>query len=109
MEGKQMKAVIEGKLYNTETAEEIASYDNGLGTRDFKNYDESLYVTKKGNFFLAGSGGPMTKYARPRGNMTGGGSTIFSLSKTEAFEWCQNHDVDTEVISQYFSDLLVEA
>lgn len=92
-----------GKVFNTETAEMIAHYDNGLGSRDFRNLSEGLYITKKGNYFLAGDGGPMTKYAEPCGsNSWGGGSGIEHISKSEALEWCEMHEIDADIIAKYF-------
>lgn len=55
-----MKKVINGKVYNTETAEEVASYSFS-NSNDFRYIREKLYRTKKGNWFLYGEGGPMTK------------------------------------------------
>lgn len=103
-----MKKVVNGKVYNTDTAEEVANYSNGLGGRDFRNVDESLYKTKKGAWFLAGEGGPMTKYARACGNMTGGGDDIIPMSAEEALEWLEHHD-ETEAIEEHFADSIEEA
>ena len=97
-----MKQVIEGKVYNTETAEEIAEWGNGLGCSDFRHCDEKLYKTKKGAFFLAGEGGPMSKYSRACGDMTGGGEGIIPLSEDDAREWCESHDVDADEIETLF-------
>lgn len=97
-----MKAVIDGLRYDTATATEIGEYSNGLGGRDFRNIAETLYKTKGGRFFLSGEGGPMTKYARPCGNMTGGGEGIIPLSEIEARDWCETHDVDADVIGAHF-------
>lgn len=41
-----MKQVIDGKLFNTETAERVAHDDNSLPVNDFNNWDETLYRTK---------------------------------------------------------------
>ena len=103
-----MKRIINGKTYNTATATAIENYDNGLGRRDFSNIDEFLYVTKKGNFFLAGEGGAMTKYSKPCGNMTGGGSDIIPLSKTEALHWMERYG-EPEDIERYFSEMIEDA
>lgn len=98
-----MKRVIDGKLYDTDTAEQIHYYSSGHGAGDFKNYDEGLYKTSKGAFFLAGEGGPMTRYATPvpTGGM-GGGSGIHVLTVEEAREWCESHEVPVGVIQEHF-------
>lgn len=104
-----MKAFIDGKKYDTETAEEAASWDNGQSTRDFEHCAEALYRTKKGNWFLKGEGGPMTKYARFCGDNTRcGGSAITPLTAQEAFEWCEKYNM-TETIEKYFPDMVEEA
>jgi len=103
-----MKRIINGKTYNTDTANYIANFSNGLGNRDFSNVDEDLYVTDNGAFFLCGKGGPMTKYSVPCGNMTGGGSDIIPLSKRDALNWMESNG-SSEDIEEYFSDLIEEA
>jgi len=103
-----MKKVIGGKMYNTETAEELFSFDNGLGGGDFRAMEETLYVTKKGTYFLAGSGGPMSKYSEPCGNMTSGGSGFSVLTKFEALEWLESHDA-IGVIEAFFAEDIEDA
>jgi hypothetical protein len=41
--------IIDGKRYNTETAERVAYYNNGLGSGDFHVFEEYLYRTPRGN------------------------------------------------------------
>lgn len=62
-----MKAIIEGRKYNTETATKLGNYRWGA-YGDFNHIDESLYRTKKGRYFLAGEGGAMTHYSRSCGD-----------------------------------------
>jgi hypothetical protein len=103
-----MKKVIDNKVYNTETAELIASYDNGLGSGDFHYISEELYRTKKGNYFLYGKGGALTRYAEGNGKQSWGSSEILDLSEDEAFNWLAKNDFP-ETIEEYFSDRLEEA
>lgn len=103
-----MVKIIDGKRYNTETATEIAHFWNGLSTSDFRNVSETLYMTKKGGFFLAGEGGPMSKYSQSYGNMTGGGSGIIPLCKSHAYKWCEKY-ADSDVIETHFSDMIEDA
>ena len=58
-----MKQVINGKFYNTETAQEICSYQYGY-PRDFDYILEELYRKKNGEFFLHTCGGPASRYHR---------------------------------------------
>jgi len=97
-----MKAVIDGKRYDTETATLIAHDAYGY-PRDFSHWEEGLYKTSKGSWFTAGSGGPMTRYAVDLGNNSrGGGSEIFALTEEEALAWCEQHDVDADTIAAHF-------
>ena len=87
-----MKKIINGRLYDTDTAKEIDVYGNGLGPRDFRNYSETLYLKRTGEYFLCGEGGPMSKYARScGGNSWSGGSGIIPLTAEEAREWGEKH------------------
>lgn len=99
MNSREMKAVIDGKLYNTQTATMLSAYSNGLGDRDFTHLSEELYRTKNGSYFLAGDGGPQTKYAESCGNNSVcGGEKITPLTEQEAREWMEAHaDADDYV------------
>lgn len=103
-----MKQVINRKVYDTETAECLATYDNGLSRSDFRCLSESLYKTKKGAYFLAGEGGPKTRYAEACGNMTSGSSKIIPLTRDEAIEWCEQYRM-TSVLKKEFADALEDA
>ena len=84
-----MKQIIDGKIYNTETATFLGRDYDGDG---FRAYDESLYRTPRGRYFLAGEGGPMTKYAVSTGlNSWSGSKKIIALSEEEARQWAEEH------------------
>ena len=97
-----MKKVIDGKLYDTETATEIASFDNGRGWDDFHHLNETLYITKKGQHFLYGIGGAMSKYSEKSGNMTHGTENIELLNAIEAREWAESNNIDADIIAKHF-------
>ena len=91
-----MKKIINGKLYDTTTAREVASCYHGEGPRDFRYYSEALYRKRTGEYFLAGEGGPMSKYAKSAGqNSWTGGEGITPLSYSEATEWAE-HEMDAD-------------
>lgn len=91
-----MKRIINGRLYDTDTAKEIGCYENGYGAGDFRYYYECLYRKKTGEYFLYGSGGPMSKYSESFGNTTSGISEIIPYTEEEAMKWAVRHlDVDT--------------
>ena len=86
-----MKKVINGALYNTETAKLLGknSYSN---PRDFRYWVETLYRTKSGKFFLHGAGGALTKYAVSVGqNEWSGGEKIIPLDLDSAQKWAEEH------------------
>lgn len=85
-----MKRIISGKLYNTDTARRVGSWDNGRYGKDFNRLSESLYLKKTGEFFLHGEGGPLTQYAEWHGdNERSGGERIIPLSIDAAKEWAE--------------------
>ncbi len=87
-----MKKIINGKLYDTDTAKEIGTYYNGCGAGDFNYMYEALYRKKTGEFFLYGSGGAMTQYSISCGNNCWSGSeTIIPYTEEEAKEWAEEH------------------
>ena len=85
----KIKKIINGKMYNTETATELGEFWNGLSTNDFRNLSETLYRKKSGEFFLYGQGGAMTEYSRPVGNMTCGGEKIIPFTEEQAKRWAE--------------------
>lgn len=85
---------INGVAYNTKTAEAIAR--NGIGREimhsDERWFNETLYRKKTGEFFLYGSGGIFTKYARQTGpNSWERSEAILPLTEDEVREWTMNN------------------
>lgn len=103
-----MKKIINKKVYDTDKATLIAEYWNGLGTSDFHYICEELYITKNGEFFLYGSGGALTKYAKSNGRTAWGSEEIIPYSADEAYEWLERNN-QIEAIEKYFSDKIKEA
>lgn len=99
-----MKKVIDGKLYDTETANDLAQWDNGLQRTDFNYCFEELLRTSKGSYFLNVEGGVRTKYYRPYGqNAWGGYEDIVPLTIDEAKEWVESH-CDGEKYCEIFGE-----
>lgn len=87
-----MKKIINGKLYNTETAKELGGWADYGSWRDFQHIKETLYRKKTGEYFLFGEGGPATKYAEAEGqNSWTGGRRIMPMTYDEAREWAEKH------------------
>lgn len=103
-----MKAIIDRKIYNTETAEVVHTDGQGYAS-DFHHWQETLYRATNGTFFLYGIGGPMSKYAESTGqNSWSGGEKIIPLTEGDAIEWLEDHD-GVEALEKHFSGLLSEA
>ena len=86
-----MRKIINGKLYDTDTARCIGS-DSYSNTRDFHHWSEELYVKRTGEYFLFGEGGPLSKYSRSLGdNEWSGGEQIIPLSYDKARKWAEEH------------------
>ena len=91
-----MKKIINGKTYNTETATKLAGWGNGYSCSDFNYCRERLYRTKKGAYFIWGTGGPMSKYAECYGDCRGGGEDIVPVKENEAKRWMERHGTAEE-------------
>jgi hypothetical protein len=102
-----MRKIINKKVYDTKTAEFVAEYHNGYSHRDFRYVYERLYRSKKGQFFIHGEGGPLSRYSESYGNHTSGIETIVLLTKEETYEWLSEHNKLAEV-EKYFSDIIQE-
>ncbi len=97
-----MKKVIDGKMYNTETAEEIG-YESYSYPNDFNYYEDTLYRKKTGEFFLVGSGGPLSKYrVQTAQNSWSGSKEVFTpLSEEEARGWVERNCSAEEYIELF--------
>lgn len=103
-----MIKVINGKRYNTETAREIMEHSASCPRNDFSWYKESLFVTLKGNYFLAGEGHGNSPYASHYDNSRSYGSKIIPLTEMEALAWCERN-ATPEIIDEYFDTLVTDA
>lgn len=106
-----MRKVLDGKVYDTEKAELIASYSYS-NSGDFRYESEDLYVTKKGNFFFEYAGGAMSKYRESVGNNSWSGSSGLRLPEEEyedeAFNFMTKHG-SVEDVLKYFPNQIEEA
>ncbi|MBU2578273.1 hypothetical protein KKA69_05625 [Patescibacteria group bacterium] len=98
-----MKKVINGKIYDTKTADVIDEWSSHHNCGDFGHSAETLYRTKRGAFFVYGEGGPLTKWSIPVGsNGRGGSADIEALTRDEALRWCEERNTDSDRITELF-------
>jgi hypothetical protein len=105
-----MKAIIDGKRYDTETALCVCDVSpNGFYRGDFRYEDTHIYRTRRGAWFLAGNGGPLSRWARSVGlNGSCSGSGIQPLDADEARAMLEQHALP-EVVESHFGTQIVDA
>ena len=102
-----MRKIAGGKIYDTAKAKVVAEWANHYYRNDINYYEEILYRTAKGNWFIYREG--ESKYKEPAGADTGGGGEgITPLTADEAYIWLEEHHRFKE-IEEYFQDRLEEA
>ena len=72
-----MHKIICGKVYDTATASVVKKITEGF-FGDTHGYEETLYVTPEGNYFLYTNGGSESKYTTEK---------IVRMSKKTAEKW----------------------
>lgn len=105
-----MKRVIDGRRYDTDTAEFLCDLTPAShNINDFKYENTSLYRTQRGAYFLSGSGHGLTRWARkmPDGGY-GYGEGIIPLDDREALRVLEN-EAEDELIEKYFGDVVQDA
>ncbi len=76
-----MKKIICKKEYDTETATLVKKFTSGT-FGDPAGYEELLYQTPEGLYFVYGDGGEESPYPQ---------ETITRIAKTKVNEWIENH------------------
>lgn len=103
------KAIINKLKYDTEVAEKITSWSNGYSFSDFNHCVETLYLTKNGNWFVVGDGGPKSRYAKKVGNgYSGSRDNIRPMTEEDAYNWLEEKG-KPEVIEKYFDHMVADA
>lgn len=108
-----MIKVIDGKRYNTDTAEQVFWHSNGAMRNDFKFREKTLYRTKGNAWFIEHTGGPMSDMAtRLGGGSIGWGEEIEPVSDDDAYGFLEAHSDDAAAmgaIDKYFADRVQDA
>lgn len=100
-----MKIISNRKIYDTEQALEITSARHSR-PNNISWYDETLYVSKNGAWFLAGEGGPLSHYGIDLGEGNKEGARkLTPMSTGEVIIWLEMHE-KYSIIEEYFFDQL---
>ena len=83
--------VINGVMYNTNTAELIKSWANCHDCSNAKYCYEALYRKQNGEFFLHIEGGPLSEYGYSIPGGFRGANFIRPLTCDEAKKWAEEH------------------
>lgn len=81
-----MKKYINGKVYDTERAVQLADYEYSLKSQ-LDWYREELYRKRTGEFFIYGVGHFDSFYCKKSGSSSASGEKIIPLSYDEARAW----------------------
>lgn len=85
-----MKRIIDGRRYDTSTAEEVATATHGYKS-EFSYYEETLYCKRTGEYFLYGYGHGESKYAKQVLGDWGPGEDIIPLDYEQARQWAEKN------------------
>lgn len=98
-----MKKILKGFRYDTEKAILIGHAEPNPYQTDFNYWYAELYMTKRSHsFFIAGHGGPMSRFSKSAGqNEWTGGSDLIPMSKEEALEFAEQY-LDSEEFEKFF-------
>ena len=91
-----IKRIIEGKIYNTETAHRICTLECGFYPGDFGYHDTYLYRTKKGTYFIAGKGNAASMWSDRIGNgrWPGRGLRVIDAEDARSYAEAAHIDID---------------
>ena len=103
-----MKQIIKRIVYDTRKAKLVAQSPPQFQSDPDFMWNEKLYVTAKGTWFLHAQGGAMTKYAKRNYAHLVRAEVILPLTTVEALEWCESSGAQ-RAIAIHFKDLIGEA
>lgn len=101
-----MRSIIQGTRYDTTTADligEYHTYDGEAHRGSLDAWEAGLYRTRRSRrYFLAGHGGPMTRFAKPDfGDSVRGGSRIIPMTEADARDWARQYLSDDKYNAEF--------
>lgn len=99
-----MKKIINGRRYDTETAQQVAEYQHSSPS-EFDYFVETLYRKKGGEFFLHGYGHAASPYCEWLDSSTrSAGERLMPMTYSEAQEWAEKH-LDADEYEAIFGEV----
>lgn len=99
-----MRKIINGARYDTDTAKKLGHWESGEDCREFSYYEESLYRTKAGKYFIHGAGNAASPYARISDDRRRGGEQIIAASEDAARKWAEEK-LDADDYESIFGEI----
>lgn len=100
---------INGKMYNTETAESILFWSNGCSHSDFNYRSKELFKANDSSWFILHYGGANTDMAELQGSNASEGSSIEPISEKQAFQFVVDYNDGVDCLVRFFTDFLMNA
>lgn len=94
-----MKRVINRRVYDTESAEQIAQTIHEVSCREtlYKRADEEYFIHREEW---------LNRYLIKYDEMDPSRELVIPLSDDEAIEWCEQNEIDAELIISEFEELI---
>lgn len=94
----KLKRIIDGRTFNTATAQSLAYFAHEPGYEEYRHQWESLYQARSGAYFLVGEGMSHTPWsaAIPDCNDRMRGHALLPLTKAEAKHWLELREKTAE-------------
>ena len=74
-----MRFIKNGRLYDTDTAKHLATWDNGVNAGDLDYFQQDLYIKHTGEYYVCNCGS------------RGYGYAVTPMTEAEARTWCETH------------------
>jgi hypothetical protein len=85
----EVRRIIGGKTYNTETATKLASFRDNSDYDGWRDAFEDLYQTRNGAYFLLGKGGLHSPWSVHTNDGPRQGWALVPMHEREARQWCE--------------------
>ena len=88
--------VIDGKRYDTEKAKCVGVIVDQGHSGDFRQEKTAIFISARGQWFVAGWGGALSRWQTRTCDGLGHGSGLELLTPEEARKLLEKHDLDVE-------------